>query len=271
MKPCSVWNLKGSPIPDGYIPAVEAAGFVGLTQSAFYNRVAAGGLPKPLEGQFRRIVGGGNGVPPTAVPVKKVWNREEIEAAAGSLTKHKPVDGFRKKAPMPDGFCRAELAAEFLGMSLNRFRQQVAAGVLPAGTPTCIKNYSKPVNLWKKEALLPFRPKPKPGKPEPADLVLLSRLRCHADKAGFVDGDATDLVTGNPARPADWESINALAKANRLEWGLDNWDRLTFQLAPEKKKPYRKTIREITEGRRSDGNRDQHRRSTGADGIRYGD
>lgn len=80
--------------------------------------------------------------------------------------------------------------------------------------------------------------KPAPKKPHISGsaLALLSRLRRYADGKGFVDGDATDIVIGTPARPADWKLINELAKAGALEWSLDGWDRLTFTLNQEEEK-----------------------------------
>ena len=61
--------------------------------------------------------------------------------------------------------------------------------------------------------------------------AMLSILKGHADPAtGFVDGDATDLCIGNPAPKNAWDDIEALRAAGFLEWGLDNWDRLTIQL-----------------------------------------
>lgn len=62
--------------------------------------------------------------------------------------------------------------------------------------------------------------------------ALLSRLWSRA-KGKIVDGDATDIIFGNPAREKDWGHIESLAKEGCLEWQLDRFDRLEIILNPE--------------------------------------
>ena len=94
--------------------------------------------------------------------------------------------------------------------------------------------------ILRAKAKLPVKKKEAAPKPPPltgTDLALLARFQHYADDKGFVSGDATDIILGTPARPKDWDSIEALAKARKLDWWMDNWDRITIQLLHEKSIP----------------------------------
>lgn len=145
---------------------------------------------------------------------------------------------------IPEGWVTTQEAAKIMGYSAPSSVAELAKqGKIPKGKWTRIAP-NRCGYIWEKRTLPPAKakaPSAKSGKAtgksskhlSPTALAFLARLRRYADKTGFVDGDATDIVVGNPARQTDWDAINELAQAKALEWGLDGWDRLTFKLADE--------------------------------------
>ena len=145
---------------------------------------------------------------------------------------------------MPEGYIRAAEAAALLNMTTCKVGWLARMGFIPTGEDFRPIGSGSTYRIYKREDILAYaektgvqQPSEKVERITPTDLALLSRLRHYANSAGYVGGDATDIILGNPARPADWQSINALAKAGALEWHLDNWDRLAFTLAREGGKP----------------------------------
>ena len=226
-------HVHCAPIPDGYIPAADAAKILGINQNVFYQKMLKDMLPKSLIGDFYRVVDG------RKVPVKNVWSEVEIRHAAqtGECLRDRRSTRPGVKPEMPEGWVRAEMAAEILEMPLSQFRRQVALGLLPAGKPAQVRGLgSKPVSIWNREELQEYVPPPPPA--DPGHLTstahaILSRLRHWANEDGFVNGDATDIIFGRPMREKDKKDVDLLIGAGLIRQSRDNWSRRCFKLLPK--------------------------------------
>lgn len=232
-------------IPDNLIRLAEVAEILGITP----QRVSA--------------LSQSGKIPPHISKVKEaghwyyLWDRDSVEEChklreenrsklnAGLINRQTPLSGSAWKTRLyeaPEGFMRLSDAKKFVGLTSTAFERAIMVGDISSG-----RRYYPPdasahqaFQIWSEKELREFlaRRKPAPKKAKKVyvpghALALLERLKRYADKNGFVDGDATDIVTGNPAPASPWSEINRLQKAGMLEWGLDNWDRLTFQLRKE--------------------------------------
>ena len=146
----------------------------------------------------------------------------------------------------PDGFFRIAEAAAILGMSCVNFKRRVEMGIFPQGEwyiPSgAVRSCRFPI--WKKADILALAEekipapdeKPAPGKAlhlSGEAAALLMRLQAHADERGFVSGDATDLVLGNPCHGERNKAIlGQLIGAGLIVPDRDNWDRMTFRIKP---------------------------------------
>lgn len=229
------------PIPDGFIPARQVAQILGVARDYIYDLTAQGRLPAGKRGKFYFTADTGK-----IFTSSYCWNEAEIRAVAKEgIPAPKPhgrptvVKAPTPVTATPSGWLKASDAAKLIGTTINTLVCRSEGGALPMyRRHQYITETGKPstVKIWNEQELKERIPawKKKPGKKVLAGELqaLLSRLWSRA-KGNLVDGDATDLIFGNPAREKNWQSIEALAKAGCLEWSLDGWDRLEIQLNPE--------------------------------------
>lgn len=233
------------PVPDGFIVARQAAQILGVRcKDSIYNLVAQGRIPAGRKGKFYFSANG------KTFTSTYCWNEAEIRAVAkegipAPKPCHRPKAAPSPKAAqaversVPAGWLKASEAAKLMGTTINTLVCRSEGGSLPMYRwHQYLTEHDKlsTVRIWNEQELKAHIPewKKKSGKKVLAGELqaLLSRLWCRAQSAK-VDGDATDLIFGNPARERDWRNIEALAKAGCLEWSLDNWDRLEISLNPE--------------------------------------
>lgn len=230
------------PIPDGYITVSTVSGLLDLSEDYIYRLSRRGKLPGELVGAF--CFKDEAGIMHTA---KRIWEKAKIiEIAKTPLKKEQMVAPEHQEpkvsaldSSIPSGFLKASEAAKLLGISINTLICKSETGQLPwyrwhqyitpQGRPSTVRIWCK--NELKK--YIPLHQRKTNEKVLPGYLqALLSHLSSYA-KDSIVDGDATDLIFGNPAREKSWADINALAKVGALEWSLDNWERLVIVLDPD--------------------------------------
>ena len=234
------------PIPDGFIPVRQVAEILGVARDYIYDLTAQGRIPAGKRGKFYF----------TAADTGKIftssycWSEEEIRAVAkegipAPKPCHRPKTSISPKIPQaverstPAGWLKASDAAKLMGTTINTLVCRSEGGALPMYRwHQYITETGKlsTVKIWNEQELKEHVPawKKKPVKKVLAGELqaLLSRLWSRA-KGRMVDGDATDLIFGNPAGEKDWQRIKALAKEGCLEWQLDRFDRLEIILNAE--------------------------------------
>lgn len=229
------------PIPDGFIPARQVAEILGVARDYIYDLAAQGRIPTGKRGKFYFTADTGK-----IFTSSYCWDEAEIRAVAKegipAPKPHGRPTVTRTTAPVtaiPSGWLKASDAAKLVGTTINTLVCRSEGGALPMyrwHQYLTEHNKLSTVRIWNEQELKEHVPgwKKKPAKKVLAGELqaLLSRLWSRA-KGKIVDGDATDLIFGNPAREKDWKNIESLAKAGCLEWSLDGWDRLEISLNPE--------------------------------------
>lgn len=154
----------------------------------------------------------------------------------------------------PDpGLITGTEAAKLLGIPYYAFTAKVDLKELPAPVALTLETKKgKPyrVQRWVKSEILEKLPRDKEVEKKlpfpPATMAMLSILKSKS-REGFVSGDETDFVCGNPPDERIWADIQPLIEKKKIKVGIDNWDRVTFTFVKG-------------ENNENDGNCDEHQR-----------
>ena len=142
---------------------------------------------------------------------------------------------------MPPGCIHLDKAAEILNCTAGKVSWLAKNGYIPPAEDLKVDGVPIPCRIWPEAGIRAYaasqgiaqKPKADKKRPTPTALALLERLRHYADAYGTVDGDATDLVCGNPPRWQDLEALDLLVAAKALTCATDRWGRMTFTLAQD--------------------------------------
>lgn len=152
----------------------------------------------------------------------------------------KPFLSKKVNTPLgiPTGFCTAQKAAQMLGMALKDFKAKVELGIFspPEAVPMLdesgyrLREYFRISEI---EKHIQKRPEQNTKRLSPEAIALLKRLKANS-KNGFVDGDATDIIHGNPMSKRDTNAIKEIVSGGYAILSRDNWGRWTYNITDKK-------------------------------------